>query len=117
MTIFTQPFKGTRPFVPELRESYEKVNARLWQDPFRAVLDSTRDGKGPGSDGVFNISKAQSQQILAESQPLKSKMGEKKTVTVLGVMVPGAPYAEDTEMRMRLRYAVLSGLNMVGFIR
>ena len=116
VTIFTQPFKGTRPFVPELRESYEKVNARLWQDPFRAVLDSTRDGKGPGSDGVFNISKAQSQQILAESQPLKSKMGEKKTVTVLGVMVPGAPYAEDTEMRMRLRYAVLSGLNRVGFI-
>ena len=42
ITMFTQPFKGTRPFVPEVRESYEKVNARLWQDPFRAVLDSAK---------------------------------------------------------------------------
>ena len=31
-------------------------------------------------------------------------------------MVPGAPYAEDTEIRMRMRYAVLSGLSRVGFI-
>jgi hypothetical protein len=116
VTIFTQPFKGTRPFVPELRESYEKVNARLWQDPFRAVLDSVRDGKQPKSDGEFDISKAQNQQKPNKSESLKSKIGEKKTVTVLGVMVPGAPYAEDTEIRMRLRYATLSGLGRVGFI-
>jgi hypothetical protein len=99
VTIFTQPFRGTRPFVPELRESYEKVNARLWQDPFRAVLDSARNGKEPTSEGFTSLA---------------SEI--KKGVTVLGVMVRIAPYAEETEVRMRLRYAVLSGLSRVGFI-
>jgi ABC-type transport system involved in multi-copper enzyme maturation permease subunit len=117
VTIFTQPFKGTRPFVPELRESYEKVNARLWQDPFRAVLDSVKDGKEPEIDGEFDIhNEARDEQEWKPLKSLTSKRAEKKTMKVLGVMVPGAPYAEDTEMRMRLRYATLSGLGRVGFI-
>jgi hypothetical protein len=116
VTMFVQPFKGTRPFVPELRESYEKVNARLWQDPFRAVLDSVRDGKEPKSSGQFDIrGKAENKKEWRRLESLTSKTGKKKPVIVLGVMVPGAPYAEDTEIRMRLRYAVLSGLSRVGF--
>jgi hypothetical protein len=117
VTIFTQPFKGSRPFVPELHESYEKVNARLWQDPFRAVLDSVKGGKEPKSNGQFDIrSKVQNRKEWTRLESLISKTGKKKRIIVLGVMVPGAPYAEDTEVRMRLRYAVLSGLSRVGFI-
>jgi hypothetical protein len=101
VTMFIQPFKGARPPVPELRESYEKVSARLWQDPFRAIMDSVKDGKEPPSKGFTSLA---------------SEIEKKKRVTVLGVMVPGAPYAEDTEIRMRLRYATLSGLSRVGFI-
>ena len=38
--VYTQaPYKGIRPSVPEIREPSEKVRARLWQDPFQAVLD------------------------------------------------------------------------------
>ncbi|MDH5479746.1 MAG: hypothetical protein OEX11_03190, partial [Nitrosomonas sp.] len=35
---------------------------------------------------------------------------------VLGVMVPGGPYAEDAERRLRSRYAVVSGLASSGYI-
>jgi hypothetical protein len=35
---------------------------------------------------------------------------------VLAVMVSGGPYFEDTESRMRYRYALLSGLKRVGFV-
>ena len=39
VVIFTKvPLKGLRP-VTELREPSEQVRARLWQDPFTAVLD------------------------------------------------------------------------------
>lgn len=99
VTMFMQPLKGARPPVPELRESYEKVSARLWQDPFRAILDGVKDGKNPPGK---------------EFASLASEI--KEGVTVLGVMVRVAPYAEETEVRMRLRYAVLSGLSRAGFI-
>jgi hypothetical protein len=38
------------------------------------------------------------------------------TAEVLGVMLPGGPYAELSEVRRRTRYAVLSGLETRGFI-
>ena len=42
VVIFTKvPLKGLRP-VTELREPSEQVRARLWQDPFTAVLDYIR---------------------------------------------------------------------------
>ena len=125
VTMFVPPFKGTRPSVPELRESYEKINARLWQDPFRAVMDSVKDGKEPQSACLLDIGKnvqdnRECNKMGAEAkacEKLKDRIKkEEKKVTVLGVMVPGAPYAEDAEIRMRLRYAVLSGLSRVGFI-
>ena len=38
--VYTQaPYKGIRPSVPEIWEPSGKVKARLWQDPFQAVLD------------------------------------------------------------------------------
>ena len=42
VTIFVQPFKGSRPPVSEYRESFRKISARLWQDPFQAVLDGVK---------------------------------------------------------------------------
>ncbi len=39
----------------------------------------------------------------------------KKHVIILGVMIPGGPYAEDVEGRLRSRYAVLSALDVSGF--
>src|SRR5262249_42737261 len=38
-----------------------------------------------------------------------------KTLAI-AVMIPGAPYAEDSEVRRRTRYAVLSSLERTGFV-
>jgi hypothetical protein len=39
------PYKGTRPSVPEILQPSAKVRARLWQDPFQAVLDQEKANK------------------------------------------------------------------------
>jgi hypothetical protein len=74
LTIFPQsPFKGSRPSVTELREPYEKIRARLWQDPFRAVVDYV---KAPGTSapardaGQFGLSCALHDNMIAEDSLL-----------------------------------------------
>ncbi len=120
--VFTNvPFRGSRPPVQEIRETFEKVPARLWQDPFLAVLDYERlSEKSPPlkSAGHFMPNGAAPDGKTVESslaRRIREKSKEGK-VTVLGVMVTGGPYAEDTEMRIRQRYAVLSGLRRLGFV-
>ncbi|MFZ4780047.1 MAG: hypothetical protein ACOYM3_32225, partial [Terrimicrobiaceae bacterium] len=125
VSIFTQaPFKNPRPAVPELREPYEKVNARLWQDPFRAVLDHV-GSKADGNEfakksGVFGLYTRKFDNYSAPDslpkQIWKKLAEEKSRVTVMAVMVQGAPYAEETERRIRDRYAVLAGLRRAGYV-
>ena len=114
-TMFVQPFKSSRPFVPEYRESYQKINARLWQDPFQAVLDSVKaNPQTTIAAGQVDIGKDVRKKPLFSSPYLKT-IEHARRVTVLAVMVPGGSYSEDTEGRLRFRYALLSGLNRVGF--
>ena len=72
-----------------------KVRARLWEDPFAAVQ---RIGK--------------TNQISEIPIALKSPQGQ---LMVLFVMVPGGPYHEEGEQRLRTRYAVLSALDLAGY--
>jgi len=123
------PLKGSRPPVPEFRESYGKVDARLWQDPFSAVLDHLKFvsmGKlSNGGEPFKSYSTVKKQASFCEYSSateygslaceLKRRI-QKGKVTVLGVMVFGSRYEEDAELRIRRRYAVLSGLSRVGFV-
>jgi hypothetical protein len=110
------PLKGIRPPMPAIEDRSQKIGARLWQDPFQAVLDQTKtkDGPKPAALCVFK------EPISMETGPLVKEIndhldkGEK--ITVLGVMVFGAPYEEEMENRLRKRYAALSGLVSSGFI-
>ena len=51
---------------------------------------------------------------------LNSKFSNKNisagNLHVLAVMVPGGPYAEDQEWRLRSRFALISGLNAAGYV-
>ncbi|MDD5169665.1 MAG: hypothetical protein PHN75_12665, partial [Syntrophales bacterium] len=117
-TFFIQPFKGERPSVPEIRESYEKINARLWQDPFRAILDSPKENTAePKAAYEFDIYNKPKEMPCSKNNRLSDSITDRNEnkIIILGVMVPGAPYADDTEMRMRIRYAVLSGLCRLNF--
>lgn len=50
--------------------------------------------------------------LLDEEGHFRSKLDK---VRVIGITAPGAPYFEDAEARRRLRYAVLSGLDLEGY--
>lgn len=123
--IFTQvPLIGTRP--PEdvkLYEVSEGVRARLWQDPFLAVVDHVEElqkvaaeGKAlPGAAAVIETGPAP-HTYAALGEDIRQRQEQQGRVTVLGVMVFGGPYAEDREIRIRWRYAVLSGLRCLGYV-
>lgn len=102
------PYKPSRHKAPEKIKSTlhegEDVQARLWQDPFAAAIKHKRDIK-PNSKkhGINSLKK----QIIDKI---------KDSIVVLGVMVPGGPYAEDTESRKRYRYAVLSALGELEYV-
>ncbi|MBU4264026.1 MAG: hypothetical protein KKC76_19405 [Proteobacteria bacterium] len=102
------PFIGSRTQVSDIQDPSEKAKARLWQEPFRAVLNShVKDG----------VSTAKAATEIDNSLPvqIKSRSGQGQ-VTILGVMVFGAPYAEETEDRLRRRYAVLTGLGQRDYV-
>ena len=118
-------------------ESAQDIDARLWQDPFAAVhaakeptpkettftvtdnnttsqqlniADTTR--KSTDHDrkqiykGVFDTSELD-KSVFDKNKPVASE----SKITVLAVTLPGGPYHEDAEQRMRRRYAVLSALS------
>ena len=115
--IFTKtPFEGSRPPAPEIYEPYEKIKARLWQDPFLAILSETKARVIPSGDFYLDSSyrndKGENHLLVKTIQDRRSK----GKVTAVGVMVFGAPYAEEGEMRIRHRYATLSALRRLGFV-
>jgi len=106
--VHQAPLNTSRPPTME-SPFYEKsgdqdIVSRLWQDPFGAVAQSaaakTECTPSPPKTG--------------DSQHCRSPLFDASVVkgaTVIGVMVPGAPYSDIAETRRRLRYAVTSALH------
>jgi len=136
-------FKPSRPsMVNTERAVTEDVRSRLWQDPFRAV---EQHRKQYDSDSKSNVAKPiedkslgiayqieersiqrickidEFHEVMAHSieelrcQIYKVTRIEKKSLHVLAVMVPGGPYYESQEWRLRNRYALISGLDAAGY--
>lgn len=79
--------------------SSDKVESRLWQDPFEAFESLTNQAGGVQNSNTISR--------LRNEIDKRSKNG---SVAILGVMLPGGSYAEDKEVRLRLRYAVVMAL-------
>jgi hypothetical protein len=164
------PYKSLRP-GSEISDTSQHVRARLWQDPFTAVLNHVQsDPKEisklkieccqlfcPQSDQTpqyqcktennqnnyvsiqIDINSAQKKAEITGSMEYTAfsnsnivgapKLPENlenttliqqieddpNPLTILGVMVHGAPYAEETEFRIRTRVAVLSALRRLEY--
>jgi hypothetical protein len=107
------PLKGLRPSSPEIYEPPPKVRARLWQDPFLAVVEYVKATKRTESPpkGFCILSDQHPSVFDNDLQKNIEKRAAQGRITVLAVMVEGGPYADNMEVRIRNRYAVLSGLN------
>jgi hypothetical protein len=111
------PLSGSRPAstdrsLPE-HVGEQRVDARLWQDPFAAVLDAMP--KSPELKPEHCQDRHRSKKIETYCRPPWEGVGGPPEL-ILMVSVSGALYSEDQEARRRRRYAVLAGLDAEGFV-
>ena len=69
------PYKGNRPPVQDIPEPPPKIRARLWQDPFQAVLDYEGKKRPPES----KQEKAQGEPVRAENKTAKASSSPEET--------------------------------------
>ena len=109
--LYEGPLKSSRPVEELSNKTLEavgdrRVQARLWQDPFDAVL---RHVAVEQSDR-----KSTHGHSLEELAHEVTRTGASE-ITVLALLTDGAPYADPAESRLRQRYAVLAGLDRAGY--
>ncbi|HSD37774.1 MAG TPA: hypothetical protein VLC92_09705 [Rhodocyclaceae bacterium] len=116
------PMQGSRPIGAEFSSGQQKIDARLWQDPYEAVERFRKiSGVKPGNS---NTQPCQPYLGALQNAPQSEPEGEPQGVAdqhttsdkwqVLVVTVPGGPSAVEVESRRRVRYAILAGLNNTG---
>ena len=124
--IFTNslPYQDERPSTRPLQTQHagaQDVDARLWQDPFAAIESAGEESPGAKTVIVSNLNgdpaplNFTSQRTILTSHTPKQiyknlALVPGEEITVLAVTLPGGPYQEAAEQRMRWRYAVLSAL-------
>lgn len=102
----------------------QRVDARLWQDPFDAVAQHQKAERSASPAGTPHHGgdklngeiwdKLEALACNPATAPGEdAEHHEHRKLTVFAVMVSGGPYFEDTEQRRRIRYAVLSGINVL----
>lgn len=94
--------------------NHSKIRARLWEDPFAAlgrnrnnIIQNTEDGSGDFDFPAIDSDKIMCDDIIPNI---------KENTLILGIMIPGGPYFNDAESRLRYRGAALSALLRTGFI-
>jgi hypothetical protein len=119
------------------------VHSRLWDDPLtvafqdqKRALQDEQSAAGPlkyllehipsterkaGAGAAANVLPSQFGEIVGHIVDNKRAARLRKEKTLAGrvlcmpLLVPGGPYADDTEQRKRITYAVLSALNACDF--
>jgi hypothetical protein len=105
------PLESARPTSAEGgwydRYEGERMPARLWQDPFKAI-HAYQQARAEGGLKPATWSDIQ--------QDIKQVARDDGQVVVLAAMVSPGSYSELEERRRRRRYAVLSALGASGFV-
>src|SRR5881394_717829 len=119
VVLNNQPLHSPRP--PDkalLRHALlgdQDVEARLWQDPLEAVHNYEREPGAAGRAGAAGADPHSTLEKLAEQVAQQAATGSTNLAVFLK-FVPGGPYAEDIEVRLRARYAALSALGAKRYV-
>ncbi len=116
--LVKEPLRSSRPVGTGMEMKHttgeQLVRARLWEDPVAAVQRGIREtrsaGKTAGSEPTITQRLAPLRQALAE----RARNGQR--VTVLLVTTSGGPYVENTESRIRDRYAIGTALGVACYV-
>jgi hypothetical protein len=84
----------------------QDVVARLWEDPLQAVQAEVIK-QGGTVDARHRVS--------ALAAAIQETASSGKKIGILTVPIPGTPFPDDTEVRLRLRYSVQIALAQGGF--
>jgi hypothetical protein len=106
----------------------QTVDARLWQDPLGVTFENWQrhleSGKAHSislfQDGLINrcfvaSPKFPPKEELRLVEQANQQPAPTQRVKILAVMIPGGPYVEDVERRLRSRRAVIEGLGVAGY--
>ncbi len=128
-----EPFLEQRPFGAQFQTQLP-IEARLWQDPFDALeryrkrlkesnnkaLGSECSSKLAGNSPIpitpdtvqpahLEATAYRVEARLADSEP-DAPVDKRAPTNILVALVEGGPYADEVELRRRMRYAILAGL-------
>ena len=105
-----RPSKTQKEAEPPIEE--EKVLARMWQDPFQAVEHAIKDAKAKRHKfPIPLIPEKEEKQV----QYKIFQCNEAKKILVMPVMMTAGTNADQSEERLRTRYAILSALHVAGY--
>ena len=115
---YQPPLKTARPNHELVKQEAgeQRVAARLWQDPFMAAEEHLQSEKAAGPPPVTEHHTMQD--LIGETwrelgvHPVNVIAPKVPVITVLLTMVEGSPYSEGSEQRIRIRYAIGSGLSV-----
>ncbi len=117
LIIYQVPLKTSRPIDKEAEKnvsvSADRVQSRLWQDPFEAVSTHQLKEAGSKPDGERI---ATSHHAFHDLVKAIQQAGAPSDFRVLPVFVDGSPYANGVESRLKDRYAVVSALGAAGYM-
>lgn len=123
--LVKEPLRSSRPVGTGLDVNQttgeQSVRARLWEDPLAAVQRRLREARPPAI-GLPKPSPGQSaesslaQRLRPLRQAIADRVKKDEQITVLLVTMSGDPYAENTESRIRDRYAVGTALGVACYV-
>lgn len=114
LIIYQVPIKTSRPIDKEAEKIAsvvrDRVQSRLWQDPFEAVASHIQKEKAAGGDAGHrhHASPGLLDSARATPGPVHFRL--------MPVFVDGSPYASGVESRLRDRYALVSALGAAGYL-
>jgi hypothetical protein len=122
IAFYLAPLTSSRPSVEPGQGGGgwgdQNVDARLWEDPLpicgKHFEQLGRDQAGPG-DRPQPSSAAEVIRERVKETPSNCNGTQECSPVILAVMVPGGPYAEQVERRLRTRHAVVEGLSASHF--
>ena len=119
---------GGDPRLADNKFDDQTVDARLWQDPLGVALADDDKKKNSEAHSITWFQGLLIKKWLPKLTiyplkpsfiyPLEKELRfaqQAKHVQILAVMIPGGPYVEDVERRLRSRRAVIEGLGTSGY--
>jgi hypothetical protein len=116
--LIKEPLRSSRPVGTglEMKQTTgeQLVRARLWEDPVAAVQRGIREARSTGKTAGPEPTLTQRLGPLRQALADRTKNGQR--VTVLLVTTSGGPYVENTESRIRDRYAIGTALGVACYV-